>query len=125
MKKKARAKAGRKPGARGGYRGLRDPATGRTPREELYHVQTQRQLLELAKDRGLLVPQSEVVAGLRECAEVIQSDLYGALPSRCATVLGGKKNSAERVRRNVLKIVDDIVANWVSAEVAPGEAKPE
>jgi len=108
-----------------GYVGLRDPKTGMTPREKLYDIQTRRQMLELAKDQKQLVYKAEVEAGMRECANVIQSNLYGVLPSRCATELGGKKLTAEQVRQVVLGIVGDMVGGWISAEIVAKEAAPK
>jgi hypothetical protein len=61
---------------------------------------------------------------MRECAEVIQSDLYGVLPSRCASVLGGKKRTAEQIRQAVLAIINDVAGNWINAEIIPKESKP-
>lgn len=110
---------------RGGYRGVRDFSTGLTPRQEVDTRRAQLLAIEIARQRGLLIEKTTVEAGIRECAEVIQSDLFGALPSRCATVLGGKKKNAEQVRLVVRQIVDEIVGNWISAEIVPQEAKPK
>ena len=108
----------------GGYPGPRDPATGFTPRQLVDSRRAHLLGLEIAEKSGALVKKSEVEEARRQTADVLQSDLFGALPSRCATELGGKLFTAEQVRSVVLKIVYDIVGNWIDAEIVPKESKP-
>jgi len=107
---------------RGGYRGVRDSKTGLTPYQELIKVKTERERIQLARERGELVEKSVVLAGLKEAAEVIQSDLFGVLPSRCVTELCNRKLAPEKVRAIVTKIVHDVVSVWVQAEIVPKES---
>ena len=106
----------------GGYRGVRNPKTGLTPYQELIKVKTARERIQLARERGELVEKSVVEAGLREAAEVIQSDLFGVLVSKCVTALCNRKLAPEKVRAIVTKIVHDVVSGWVQAEIVPEES---
>jgi len=108
---------------RGGYRGMRDPKTGLTPREEYYKIQTQRNALELAKERKLLVALSEVEAAHAEMREVIKADLLGALPLRMAALMAGKKLQAHEVRSTALKAVNEMLRRWHKASIPTPEVK--
>jgi len=109
----------------GGYPGPRDPVTGMTPRQIVDTRRGQLLAIQIAKERAALVLKSEVDAGMRECSSVIGSDLFGALPSRLATVLGGGKHTAEQVRQVALEIISEMVRNWIQAEIIPKESKPD
>lgn len=95
---------------------------GLTPRQL---VDSRRAILlgiQIAKERGELVEKSVVEAGLREAAEVIQSDLFGVLVSKCVTALCNRKLAPEKVKALVTKIVHDVVSGWAQAEIVPKES---
>lgn len=97
-------------------------ADGLTPRQLVDSRRAVLLGLQIQKERGELVEKAVVLAGLREAAEVIQSDLFGVLPSRCVTELCNRKLAPEKVRAIVTKIVHDVVSVWVQAEIVPKES---
>lgn len=108
----------------GGYRGVRNPE-GLTPYQELLKIKTARETIQLKRERGELVEKAVVDAGMREAAEVIRSDLFGLLPSRCTTELCNRKLAPEKVRAIVGKIVHDMVTGWVQAEIVTPDSIPK
>ena len=100
-----------------GYGGFRDKNTQMTPRQLLDYRKAQLAEMELAQKKGELVPYSEVEAGLKEAAEVIQSDLYGTLISRCVGEFANQKLSPQEVRERIKRIIDEIVKSWSEAEL--------
>ena len=95
---------------------------GLTPRQLVDFRRAILLQIQIAKERGELVQKSAVDAGLKEAAEVIQSDLFGVLVSRCATELSSRKLAPEKVKVIVTRIVHDIVSAWAQAEIVPQEA---
>jgi len=90
-----------------------------TPRQRLDYYHSERAKTELKKLQGSLVSKQVVNAGLKEAAEVIQSDLFGALPQRLAGILGGRTLSAEEVRQAVVGVVGEIVTGWTAGGLVP------
>lgn len=83
----------------------------------------EKDFASIGQSQGNSISIDKIEAANRECAEVIQSDLFGALPAQCATAIAGKKMTSEQVRSEVLKIVDGIVSSWINAEIIPTESK--
>lgn len=97
-------------------------ADGLTPRQLVDSRRAMLLGIQIAKERGELVEKAVVDAGMREAAEVIRSDLFGVLPSRCTTELCNRKLAPEKVRAIVTKIVHDMVTGWVQAEIVTADA---
>jgi len=100
------------------YKQVRD-AVGMTPRQQVDARRAMLLGIEIKEKMGELVKASEVEAERRECANVLQSDLFGALPSRCVTELFGKKLSAEQMRQKIIGVVREIVGGWTNAKIIP------
>ena len=94
-----------------------------TPKERLETRKAELAELEIAQKRGELIKRSEVEAEQQECAEVLGSDLYGALPPRIAGLLAGRTLTAPEIRKVVLECIDEMVAGWVTSEIVPKPIK--
>jgi len=90
---------------------------GFTPRQLVDCRRAELLRLEIAEKNRDLVLRSAVLADRRADAEVVQSDLYGALPARIATEIAGRKLNAAEVKAAVLRVVDELVAGWISGEI--------
>ncbi len=95
----------------GGYRGQRNE-NGLTPRQLLDSRKAELLQMEILQKQGELCRKDEVLAGLKEAAEVIQSDLYGTLVSKLVSALAGRKTPPSRFHEACTAIVDEIVKSW-------------
>lgn len=98
------------------YRVDRDDE-GLTPRQRLDALKADLAALELAKQRGDLVPRADVAAGHSEMREMVRKDMLGTLPLKLGFALADKAIPAREVREVALGIVREVLRGWAAGGV--------
>ena len=96
--------------------GKRVDADGISPHDRLDIAKAEAQEFENRRERESWQTREQAEAAAQETAEVIQSDLYGALPLALAGKLTGRIFTAPEVRQIVRAEIDLMVRQWVKGE---------
>ena len=121
MKKQKKAKTNPDKRAAGKYSIARFE-DGLTPKQRLDTANAQLRELEFRRETEKWQTKEEAERIAQETAEIIQADLYGALPLSLAGKLSGKVFTPTEVRQVVRAECDLMVRQWVKGERVSDEA---
>lgn len=89
---------------------------GLTPKQRLDTAKAEAQEFENKRNREAWQTRAEAEAAAQETAEVIQADLYGAVPLALAGKLSGRVFTPAEVRQIVRAEIDAAVRQWVKGD---------